>query len=133
MDIQAHKRTLGIVHIIYGSMISLAFIFIGVIISTFLPFIVEAIAEEEGKQGAAIFEMVANIIRTIVMLIFVFSALPSIIGGIAILQKKNWGMVLALVAGCLSIFSFPFGTALGVYTFYVFIEHNKKRDDQDQG
>jgi len=132
MDIQSHKRALGIIHIIYGSLIGLSFIFIGVIVSAFAPFISDLIQEENGQDGAMIFELVANIIRAVFTLIFIFSALPSIIGGIAVLQKKSWGMLITLIAGCVSIFSFPFGTALGVYTIYVFANNNKaKQNEQD--
>lgn len=133
MDIQAHKRTLGIVHIIYGSMIAVIFLFIGAIITTFAPFLAEAIMEEEGREAAVILELAAGIIKVVIILAFIFTALPSIIGGIGILQKKSWGLVIALISGCISIFSFPFGTALGVYTFYVFIENNKQRNDENQG
>lgn len=131
MDIQSHKRTLGIVHIVYGAITSLIFIFIGVIISAFLPFIMEAIIEEEGPDGAMIFEMVAGIIKTVFTFIFLLSALPSIIGGIGVIQGKDWGLTVTLIAGCISIFSFPFGTALGVYSLYVFIENNKQRRNDE--
>ncbi len=131
MDIQSHKRTLGIVHIVYGAITSLIFIFIGVIISAFLPFIMEAIIEEEGPDGAMIFEMVAGIIKTVFTFIFLLSALPSIIGGIGVIQGKDWGLTVTLIAGCISIFSFPFGTALGVYSLYVFIENNKQRKNDE--
>lgn len=133
MDINAHKRTLGIVHIIYGCLGALVFVFAGFIISAFAPFISELIMEEEGMEGAMVFEIVANIIRTVIILAFIFASLPSILGGIGLLQNKSWGMVITLVAGCVSIFSFPAGTALGVYTLYVFIENNKKKNDENQG
>lgn len=133
MDLQAHKKTLGIIHIIYGSFITLIYIFIGVIITSFAPFITEEIIEQEGREGAMIFEMVANVIRMIIFLAFIFCALPSIIGGIGLIQNKKWGLVISLVAGCISLLSFPFGTALGVYTIYVFGQSNKQQNDQDQG
>lgn len=134
MDVQSHKRTLGIIHVIYGTLVGLSFVFVGVIISAFAPFIADAIQEENGADGAMIFEIVASIIRVVFMLIFVFSALPSIIGGIGLLQKKSWGILITLIAGCISIFSFPFGTALGAYTIYVFVQDNKaKKNDQNQG
>ncbi|MEM7298574.1 MAG: hypothetical protein AAF391_09955, partial [Bacteroidota bacterium] len=120
------------IHIIYGSFITLIYIFIGVIISTFAPFITEIIIEEEGREGAMIFEMVANVIRMIIFLAFLFCALPSILGGIGLLQNKSWGLVIALIAGCISLLSFPFGTALGVYTLYVFVQSNKQKNDQNQ-
>ena len=133
MDLSTHKRTLGILHIVYGTFNALVFIFVGVIISTFLPFIGEAIIEEEGPEAAMVVEMIANIIRIVVTFIFILSAIPSIIGGIGLIQKKGWGLTVALIAGCVSIFSIPFGTALGVYSLYVFIEDNKpKKNDQNQ-
>lgn len=134
MDLHAHKRTLGIVHIIYGSILAIAYLFIGIILSSFAPFIIEMIQEEEGLEGAALFEMVAGIVKVVFGFIFLFSALPSVIGGIGLLQKKNWGLIITLIAGCISIFSFPFGTAVGVYTLYVYIEDNKnKKSDQKEG
>lgn len=133
MDLSSNKRTLGIVHIVYGTFNALIFIFIGVIITTFLPFIMEAIIEEEGPDAAVVFEMVANIIRVVFTFIFILSAIPSIIGSIGLLQGKSWGLTVALIAGCISIFSFPFGTALGVYSLYVYIENNKQKNDQNQG
>ncbi|WP_420575460.1 hypothetical protein [Ekhidna sp.] len=133
MDIQSHKRTLGIIHIVYGSLIAITFIFIGSLVSIFYPFISEEIAKDAGQDADEILFMVSSIIRVIFVLLLIFSALPSIIGGIGLLQKKSWGVVIALIAGCVSIFSFPFGTAVGVYSIYVFIENNKQKNDQDQG
>ena len=114
MDIQSHKRTLGIIHIVYGSLIAIAFVFIG------------------SFDADEILFMVSSLIRTIFILLLVFSALPSIIAGIGLLQKKSWGVVIALIAGCVSIFSFPFGTAVGVYSIYVFVENNKHKNDQNK-
>ncbi|GAB4237692.1 MAG: hypothetical protein Tsb0034_12960 [Ekhidna sp.] len=133
MDLQAHKKTLGIVHLVYGIIVFLLFAFVGVLASTFAPFIAEAIAEEDGKQGAVVFEMIANVVRLVLTLALIFSALPSIIAGIGLLQRKNWGIIMALIAGCICILSFPFGTALGAYSIFVFIENNKAKNDKDQG
>ena len=134
MNINSHKHTLGIIHIIYGSLIGLSFVFIGVIVNSLTPFITEVIQEENGTGGAMVFEVVSRIIRVVFTLIFIFSGLPSIIGGIGLLQKKAWGMLITIIAGCVSIFSFPFGTALGIYTIFVFTQDNKaKKHDQNQG
>lgn len=132
MDIQSHKRTLGIIHLVYGSLIAVAFIFIGSFITMLFPFIAEEIANDVGNDADDILLFVESIIRTVFILLLIFSALPSIIAGIGLLQKRNWGLVVALIAGCVSIFSFPFGTAVGVYSIYVFVENNKRKDDQNQ-
>lgn len=133
MDIQSHKRTLGIIHIVYGSLIAITFIFIGSLISIMFPFISEEIAKDVGNDADEILFMVSSIVRTVFILLLIFSALPSIIAGIGLLQKRSWGPVIALIAGCVSIFSFPFGTAVGVYSIYVFVENNKHKNDKDQG
>lgn len=134
MDIQSHKRTLGIIHIVYGSLIAVAFIFIGSLITLVFPFIADEIAQDVGNDADEILLMVSSIIRIVFILLLIFSALPSIIAGIGLLQKKNWGVVIALIAGCISIFSFPFGTAVGVYSIYVFVENNRhNKNEQDQG
>ena len=134
MDIQSHKRTLGIIHIIYGSVVAITFLFIGSLITILYPFIADEIVNDVGGDADKALYLVSSIIRVVFILLLLFSALPSFMAGIGLLQKKDWGIVLALVAGCVSIFSFPFGTAVGVYSIYVFVENNKqKRNDQDQG
>lgn len=133
MDIQAHKRTLGIIHLVYGSLIAVAFVFIGSVVTMLFPFIADEIAEDVGNDADKVLLFVESLIRTIFILLLIFSALPSIIAGIGLLQKRNWGIIIALIAGCVSIFSFPFGTAVGVYSIYVFVENNKAKNDKDQG
>ena len=133
MDIQSHKRTLGIIHLVYGSLIAVTFIFIGSVITMLFPFIAEEIANDVGNDADEILLFVESLIRTIFILLLIFSALPSIIAGIGLLQKRDWGIILGLIAGCISILSFPFGTAVGVYSIYVYAENNKAKNDKDQG
>ncbi len=133
MDLQAHKRIVGIVHIIYGTVTAIIFLLIGAFFDAFYPFIIEAIREDSGNEAATVFEAVRNLIKSVFYILLIFCALPSIIGGIGVLQKKNWGMIITLIAGCISIFSFPFGTAIGGYTIYVFIEDNKSKNDKTEG
>lgn len=131
MDLQAHKRALGIIHLVYGSITAVIFLLIGAFFDAFFPFIVEAIQEDSGREAADIFVAVQTLLKSIFYVLLFFCALPSIIGGIGVLQKKNWGMVFALIAGCISIFSFPIGTAVGGYTIYVFIEDNKQKNEKN--
>ncbi len=133
MDIQSHKRTLGILHIVYGSLVGITFLFIGSLITILFPFIADEIASDVGGDADKALLLVSSILKVVFVLLLLFSALPSFIAGIGLIQKKEWGIMLALVAGCISIFSFPFGTAVGVYSIYVFVENNKqKRNDQNQ-
>ena len=38
-----------------------------------------------------------------------------------LLKYRPWARILALIVAVLHLFSFPFGTALGVYAFWVLL------------
>ena len=48
-------------------------------------------------------------------------AVPGLIGGWGLLNRKSWARPLVLILGVLNLFSFPVGTALGVYTCWALI------------
>jgi hypothetical protein len=43
----------------------------------------------------------------------------AIVTGYALLTRKSWGRILAMVFGILALLKLPFGTALGIYTLWV--------------
>jgi len=43
------------------------------------------------------------------------------LAGWGLLQRQQWGRVLALVVGFISLFNIPIGTALGIYTLWVLL------------
>ena len=45
--------------------------------------------------------------------------LPQIIGGLGLIQRKEWARILMLVISFISLPHVPFGTALGVYTMVI--------------
>ena len=48
-------------------------------------------------------------------------SLPGIFAGIGLLKMRPWARIVAIIVGVLHILSFPFGTALGVYTLWVLL------------
>jgi len=52
----------------------------------------------------------------VISLFFMVLALPQLIGGVALLQKKEWGRILVLVVAFFHLINFPLGTALGAYS-----------------
>ena len=58
--------------------------------------------------------------RPIAVLLVVIS-LPGLIAGIGLLKFRPWARILAIIIGALHLLSFPFGTALGVYTLVVLL------------
>src|SRR5215472_3727973 len=47
--------------------------------------------------------------------------LPSLAGGIGLLQKKHWARVLITFVSVEILFAFPFGTALGAYGLWALL------------
>ena len=65
------------------------------------------------------------VVRAVAEWLEAFPARGAIIGGISLLNGKSWALTLLLVLGCFKLFSFPFGTALGIYTIWVYAEDKK--------
>lgn len=53
------------------------------------------------------------------MLLF---AVPGFLAGYGLLKQKSWARTLAFVLAVLNVFSFPIGTAVAVYTFWVLMQ-----------
>ena len=49
-------------------------------------------------------------------------ALPSLIGGIGLFNRKAWARILILILSFLSLLSIPFGTALGIYGIWTLLK-----------
>ena len=49
-------------------------------------------------------------------------ALPGLALGYGLFARKSWARPLGLVVGVLSLFNFPFGTVLGVYTLWAMLQ-----------
>jgi hypothetical protein len=121
-----HKRILGILYIVVGSLQLVTLMGLSFFITALFPFI----ADEAGPDGSVILNILGSIIPFLFWALILIFAIPSIIGGIAILNEKSWALTLLLVIGCFKLFSFPFGTALGIYTIWVYAESNKHTTHQ---
>jgi len=117
-----HKRVLAILFIISGSLEILFMLLLRTLFSTLFMFL----ADEAGEEGRWVFEWLLPFLQYLAIGVICIIAIPSIIGGIAVLNEKKWGLTLLLVMGCLGIFSFPIGTALGIYTIWVYSKDKKE-------
>jgi hypothetical protein len=50
------------------------------------------------------------------------TALPSVIGGFGLLQRRNWARIVILIVAVFDVFNVPVGTAITVYTFWVLLQ-----------
>jgi hypothetical protein len=106
-----HVKVLGYLHIARGVIILLVGI-AGFVVLTGIGVI----------SGDSTAFGVLGLIGTIVLALMGLIAVPSVIAGIGLLMRKEWGRILALVVGILSLIDIPFGTALGVYTIWVLMD-----------
>lgn len=103
-----HIDIVAYLHIAYGILILLTafFVFIGVAGGGWLSGETEAIFITTGiGLGVGFF--------------LTLLALPSLIGGYGLLKRKAWARTLIIILSFLDLFSFPFGTALGIYSLWV--------------
>jgi hypothetical protein len=54
--------------------------------------------------------------------IILLTAVPGIIAGRALKQRKSWARVLLMILGGMSVLSFPIGTMVGVWTLVVLLD-----------
>lgn len=114
-----HLRTLGILWCVYG----LYHLVKGLLALTFLSaFTVRGFTGEwpywayyHGPSPAPWMHALVPVVATMTM---VWTALL-LLTGYALLTRRTWGRVLAIVAGVLSLIAIPFGTAMGIYTLWV--------------
>jgi hypothetical protein len=88
---------------------------ISLLIYTVLRF---AVAFVDDANGATIVSLIADIIA----IAFIIISIPGILAGLGLYKRKEWARILTLVLSIIEIFSFPFGTAIGVYSIWALIQ-----------
>jgi hypothetical protein len=56
-----------------------------------------------------------------IAVVLLVKAAVGIAAGLGLLQRQDWGRILAIVLGVVSLINIPFGTALGIYTLWVLV------------
>jgi hypothetical protein len=124
MDAQkldGHKKVLGILYVVSAVLTILGALLINVILSLVFSFAFDNANPEEQK----VLDFITTLVAYLPAIILIFFAAPSLIAGIGLLAKQKWALILALIVGCLKLFSFPIGTAVGIYAIWIFSEDQK--------
>ncbi len=106
-----HFDTLGLLYLAYGALLLLlalgmALLLGGIGAATGDPEAFAALGFASGTIG----------------LVLAVCAVPYLLTGWGLRQRRSWARILALVLGALALFSIPIGTALGVYTFWALLK-----------
>jgi hypothetical protein len=67
----------------------------------------------------------------VMMVVAVLASALALLVGYALLTRRPWGRVLAIIVAVLSLFKIPFGTALGIYTLWVLAPESSGREYEE--
>jgi hypothetical protein len=108
---KAQVELLGLINLILGAFGALTGLCVMALFFGLAPITRDAV-------GAMVLLIIGSI-GGVWMLAF---AIPSIIAGIGLLQHKSWARILTLILATLALFSFPIGTIIAIYTFWVLLQ-----------
>jgi|GraSoiStandDraft_46_1057282.scaffolds.fasta_scaffold358942_2 hypothetical protein len=119
--LEDHKKILGVLYIVTG----LFSILIMLILNAVLTMVYAMVFEEVNNDDQVIFQFVMSIVRYVQVLVILIYGAPSILAGIGLVMKQSWAMILALIVAALKLFSFPVGTAIGIYAIWIYAEDQR--------
>lgn len=65
---------------------------------------------------------ILSLIADVLAIVFIIISIPGILAGLGLYKRKEWARVLTLVLSIIEVFSFPFGTAIGIYSIWALIQ-----------
>lgn len=107
---RSHIDILGILFIILGVL--------GVAAGLFVFVVLSGAGALSGEREAI---LVTGAVGTIIAAIVIAISAPSIIVGVGLRRRREWARIFALILAALHLLSFPLGTAVAVYAFWVLL------------
>jgi hypothetical protein len=118
---EQHNKYLAIAHIVHGGLYALMMI----AMLAMLGFFIFIEIEDSNAKGAPP-PVILIIFFVAIVFFYLLLVVPSFLAGYALLKRKRWAKIAALIGGVVSAMSFPLGTAVCVYTFwFLFSEPGK--------
>ena len=107
---EQHVRALGVIYVIFG--------ILGIVLGIALLVLMVGIGAASGDRDAGI---IMGSVGLFVGLLVSILSIPTVVAGVGLQRYRPWARILALVLAVLHIFSFPLGTAVGIYAFWVLL------------
>jgi hypothetical protein len=129
IKLDGHKKVLGILYVVSAVLTITGMVLLRAILS-----IVFSIAlDKADPDDRAVIDMVLSLLQFLPYFIVIFFSIPTLIAGIGLLTHQRWALLFALIMGCLKLFSFPIGTAIGVYAIWIYAEDHKLKTTAKPG
>jgi len=65
---------------------------------------------------------ILSVVADALAIVFIIISVPGILAGMGLYKRKEWARILTLILSIIEIFSFPFGTAIGIYSIWALIQ-----------
>ncbi|HWS56686.1 MAG TPA: hypothetical protein VN228_21300 [Pyrinomonadaceae bacterium] len=124
-----HNKVLGIMHLIYGGFFTLVSLLVLLFFGFFAGVMSAVAANDPNAPPAALFWA----LMVLVFLLYLMLSLPGLVAGYAMLKRKSWARIAGIVAAVVAGMSFPFGTALCVYTFWFCFSKQGEAFERERG
>lgn len=119
--LDSHKKVLGILYMISGTLTIVGMLILNAFLSVIFSFALQEVDPDEQK----VVELVGAFVQYVPGFVILFFSVPTLIAGIGLLTRKSWATLFAVIVGCFKLFSFPIGTAIGVYAIWIYWEEQK--------
>jgi hypothetical protein len=119
--VQEHLRLLGILWLALAALNALGSVVLYIVANTIFMRVEERMPQQ----------MPFGLVHSLLMAIGAFILLKAVAGffaGWGLLQREPWARMLTLVLAFLSLFNFPFGTALGIYSLWVLLPAQSEKE-----
>jgi len=108
MNMEKHLKLVAILNITLGAILA----FVGLMAFIFFA----GIGFASGDPKAI---PILGLVGTVGFVFMAGFGLPGILGGIGLMQRREWARILVIAASCIGVFAFPIGTALSIYSLWV--------------
>lgn len=117
-----HVKILGILHVVFGCLGVLGALVVFLIFGG----ISAAVGINHDPDAAAAIPLLGGI-GMIVFICILALSLPGLIAGIGLLQFRSWARLLTIILSAFDLINIPFGTALGIYGFWVLLNRDTEQ------
>ncbi|MEK6650262.1 MAG: hypothetical protein AABY75_04750 [Bacteroidota bacterium] len=118
---EKHIALVGIFNIVYRSLVlfgALVLAGIGFFFDWLLGILQRVRAFDLDEVPVELFDIIPALLIIVAVIMAVVS-IAGIIGGAAVLKRKEWGRILLLIISFLNLWRIPLGTVLGAYSIWV--------------
>ena len=107
-----HVTVVGVLQIVFGVFGVIGAITVNIVFNFADNFV----------QGDEVATMVLSGLKIILPIFLGFFSIIKIIGGIGVLNYKNWARYVVIVLAAISCLNIPLGTLLGVYSLWALLQ-----------